>query len=90
MKLYSTAAVGGGLMISGLALMLSGCAAEQPQSTVSRNLGSGVTSSNGGGMPPANFGTFGPTTVGRGPPDTGNMAYPAPLPQGDLRTTRVP
>ncbi len=38
-------------------LGLSGCAAEKPQSSESRNLNSGVTSNNGGGMAPANFGT---------------------------------
>ena len=34
----------------------AGCAEERPQSTVSRGLVSGVTSSNGGGMAPADFG----------------------------------
>jgi hypothetical protein len=51
------------LMASGLALALAACAAEQPQSTVSRNLVSGVTSSNGGGMQPANFGSSAPQRV---------------------------
>ena len=44
------------LAVCGLGLMLAGCADAQPQSSVSRDLNSGVTSSNGGGMQPANFG----------------------------------
>lgn len=43
------------LVACGFGLLLAACAAEQPQSTVSRNLDSGVTSSNGGGMQPGNF-----------------------------------
>jgi hypothetical protein len=39
---------------------MAGCAHEQPQSTVSRGLESGITSNNGGGMAPANFGTTAP------------------------------
>ncbi|HYZ62604.1 MAG TPA: hypothetical protein VE650_09125 [Acetobacteraceae bacterium] len=45
------------------AFALIGCAEERPQSTVSRELGSGVTSSNGGGMAPANFGSFAPIST---------------------------
>ena len=30
------------------------------------------------------------STTDRTPTDTGNMAYPRPLPQGNLSTTRVP
>jgi hypothetical protein len=41
-------------------------------------------------MVPANFSTFGNTGAGSPTFDTGSMAYPAPLPQGDLRTTRTP
>jgi hypothetical protein len=89
MKLCSTAAVRGALMACGLAVTLWGCAAEQPQSSVSRGLVSGVTSSNGGGMAPANFSTFGSTPPSGPTFDTGNMAYPAPLPQGNLGVTRV-
>ena len=44
----------------GLAFVIVGCAAERPQSTVSRGLESGITSNNGGGMAPANFGTTAP------------------------------
>ncbi len=44
----------------GLAFVMAGCAHEQPQSTVSRGLESGITSNNGGGMAPANFGTTAP------------------------------
>ncbi len=29
-------------------------------------------------------------TPGSGTPDTGNMAYPTPLPQGDISTTATP
>jgi hypothetical protein len=43
-----------------LVLGLAACAAERPQETVDRRVGSGITSSNGGGMAPANFSTFGP------------------------------
>jgi hypothetical protein len=69
--------------------MVFGCAESQPQSTVSRQLGSGVTSSNGGGMAPANFGSFGNTGASNPAFDTGSMAFPAPLPQGNLRSTRT-
>ena len=56
-------------VVSGvLALGLVGCAAERPQSTVSRNLDSGVTASNGGGMAPSNFGNF--STPASPPPRT--------------------
>lgn len=42
-------------------------------------------------MAPARFGTLSPVRAGSGPTlDTGNMAYPAPLPQGNLQTTRTP
>ena len=60
MKSTSIAAVRAVLMASGLALGLAACAAEQPQSSESRGLVSGVTSSSGGGMQPANFGTSSP------------------------------
>ena len=63
MTFRSTSIVQAALIAFGIGLGLVGCAAEQPQSTVSRDLESGVTSSNGGGMTPANFGTFGPTRV---------------------------
>ena len=42
---------------------VTGCSAEKPQSTVSRNLDSGVTANNGGGMAPANFGSTAPLKV---------------------------
>lgn len=90
MNRFSAAAVRGALVPCGLAIVLLGCAASQPQSTVSRGLVSGVTSNNGGGMEPANFSTFGATGASSPMFDTGSMAYPAPLPQGDLRTTRTP
>ena len=48
------------LIACGVGATLGGCAQEQPQSTVTRGLDSGVTSSNGGGMAPANFGTSAP------------------------------
>lgn len=41
---------------------VAGCADTRPQSTVSRELESGITSSNGGGMRPAG------TTLGQGVP----------------------
>ena len=63
MTASSVSTIKAALLASGVAMALVACAAEQPQSTVSRNLGSGVTSSNGGGMMPANFGTLGPTRV---------------------------
>ena len=56
----STTAVRAAVMACGIALALVGCADVQPQSTMSRNLDSGVTSSYGGGMAPANFGTSAP------------------------------
>ena len=71
------------------AMILSGCAAEQPQSTVSRDLVSGVISSNGGGMAPANLGSIAATGVSGRTFDTGNMAFPDLLPQGDLVRTRT-
>ena len=89
MSLCSTAAVRGALTACGLALMVFGCAESQPQSTVSRELGSGVTSSNGGGMAPANFGSVGSAGVSNPTFDTGSMAFPAPLPQGDFRRART-
>jgi len=63
MTVRSVSMIQAALIACGVGVALVGCAAEQPQSTVSRNLGSGVTSSNGGGMMPANFGTLGPTRV---------------------------
>ena len=63
MQVRSMTALRAAVMACGLALTLIGCAEERPQSTVSRNLDSGVTSSDGGGMAPANFGTFGPEAV---------------------------
>jgi hypothetical protein len=79
-----------GVIAFGLAALLSACATEQPQSTVSRDLVSGITSNNGGGMVPADYSSF-PTSTGAKRPTfgTGNMAYPEPLPQGNLVTTRV-
>jgi hypothetical protein len=77
------------LTASSLALALAACTSVQPQSAVSRELSSGVTSSNGGGMVPANFSTFGASTPGGRSFDTGNMAYPEPLAQGALQRTRV-
>jgi hypothetical protein len=80
-----------GTLAFGLTTLLSACGAQQPQSTASRDLVSGVTSSNGGGMVPANYSSFLTRTGASGPTfDTGNMAYPEPLPQGNLGTTRVP
>lgn len=76
------------LVASGLALMLAACASGSPDPSIPRDL-SGVTSSSGGGMVPANFGTFGANTPASRTFDTGNMAYPEPLPQGNLSTTRV-
>ncbi len=46
------------LIVCGFGLCLAACSAAQPQSTVSRNLDSGVTSSSGGGMEPGNFSTI--------------------------------
>ncbi len=48
--------LGVALMSSVIAVGVVGCAAERPQSTVTRGLDSGVTSSNGGGMAPSNYG----------------------------------
>ncbi len=48
------------LVVGGLAFAVAGCGYTTPQSTVSRNLDSGVTSNNGGGMAPANFGSSAP------------------------------
>ena len=56
-KLYGRM-LGIALMSCGIAIGAVGCAAEKPQSTVSRGLDSGVTSSNGGGMAPSNFGNI--------------------------------
>jgi hypothetical protein len=61
----STPAVRVAVMACGIALTLVGCAEERPQSTISRNLDSGVTSSYGGGMPPANFGSSAPIRTSR-------------------------
>ena len=88
MKSSSTAVVRFTLMAFGLAT-LAACAAEQPQSTISRDLVSGVTSSNGGGMVPANFSSLDRATASSRTFDTGTMAYPTPLPQGNLTSTRV-
>ena len=64
MSTYATTrAAGAALMACTFAFALIGCAEERPQSTVSRELGSGVTSSNGGGMAPANFGSFAPIST---------------------------
>ena len=76
------------LIASSVALTLAACTSGQPDSSIPRGV-SGVTSSSGGGMVPANFGTFGPNSPTGRSFDTGNMAYPDPLPQGDLGTTRV-
>ena len=89
MKVYPTAAIRYALGACGLAIVLSACGAEQPQSTVSRDLVSGVTSNNGGGMVPANFGSVSAANVSDRTFDTGNMAYPEPLAQGNLNTTRT-
>lgn len=51
------------LMSCGIAIGVVGCAAERPQSTVSRGVDSGVTSSNGGGMAPSNYGTVSTRTT---------------------------
>lgn len=40
----------GAAVAFGSLLTIAGCAAEKPQSTVSRGLESGITSSNGGAM----------------------------------------
>ena len=56
----STTALRAAVVACGIALTLVGCADERPQSTISRNLDSGVTSSYGGGMAPANFGSSAP------------------------------
>ena len=39
-----------------LGMSLAACSTEKPQSTVTRGVDSGVTSSNGGGMAPTNYG----------------------------------
>ncbi len=90
MNVVSRSPVRSGMLASGLATILAACAAEQPQSTASRGLVSGITSSNGGGMMPANYSSFRTGTGGSGSTfDTGNMAYPPPLPQGNLGVTQV-
>jgi hypothetical protein len=76
------------LIASSVALMLAACTSGQPDSSIPRGV-SGVTSSSGGGMVPANFSTFDPNSPTGRNFDTGNMAYPEPLPQGNLGTTRV-
>ncbi len=90
MRLNSIAAARYTVVACGLAIALMGCATTQPQSTVSRDLDSGVTSNNGGGMMPANFGSYAPTQTSARTFDTGNMAYPEPLRQGTYNTTRLP
>ena len=89
MNLRPTAVVRAALMAASTSLLLSACAGVQPQSTVSRDLVSGVTASNGGGMEPTRFGTFGSASASSPTFDTGSMSYPEPLPQGNLRSTRV-
>lgn len=81
--------VAGALLACALA---TACAGERPQSTYTPGLESGITSSNGGGM--RQLGGILDTGVatsarGRALPDTGNMAYPTPQPQGNVATTRV-
>lgn len=61
-KLYGRI-LGVALMSCGIAVGVVGCAAEKPQSTVSRGVDSGVTSSNGGGMAPSNYGNVSTRTT---------------------------
>lgn len=50
------------VILCGVAVLM-GCSASQPQSTVSRNPVSGITSNNGGGMAQPNFGSAAPVRV---------------------------
>jgi len=88
MKFTSIPTVRVALIASSVTLTLAACAPQQPDPSIPR-AASGVTSSSGGGMVPANFSTFGSGAPAARTPDTGNMAYPDPLPQGNLGTTRV-